>query len=1216
MSALDNFILNDYSYENFKNFIIQSFGEDIGIKTEDSYPYDKSKDNIIKSYTQVCNNISLDSKELAIYAFETKSIHAKITLHKELAKIMSHNTTDAILAVFYDDENTDFRLSLVTKGFDFTQNKLNFSNFYRASFTLGKNAKTKTAKSQLESFINTQTKSFQSLQEAFSVEPVTKAFYEHYKSLYENLSHKLCANMGVFNILQGYEGLSGEKAINAFVKKLLGRIVFLYFLQKKGWLGVKKEDVYGKGDKNFLFSLFNKAKQRGENFYETYLCPLFFESLNSQRKDEYSPLFEGKIPFLNGGLFEESKDSRGKGIETDFIICKILENADFESIFDVFESYNFTIEESTPENEEIGIDPEMLGKIFENLIEYNKENGAFYTPRKIVHFMCKNILTRTLQERIAQISNDQRDSIYNLIFYAQVDDFIQSKAKQLTNIITSLKILDPALGSGAFPMGLLNEILNVLHTLNPTLQKAEIANLKREIIAKQIYGIDIDADAIEVAKLRFWLSIAVDEDTPKPLPNLDFKFMQGNSLIETINGIDVMPNDKTLTRDRQLHDIDINSSIFNKEQVRQLEALFKKYYEPNAPKDSIKKEILKIMKEAFSARIECIDKIIKSEQNNPKVKPKDIAKQQKQILEYEDFKNKLNTLYDDYEKYNFHSDKLFLYNFFFADAFAQGGFDIVIGNPPYIRQEAIPNKNIILNAFKELTYPKILPKDTFAFANSSADIYTYFYAKGLSLLCKGGFLSFITSNKWCRGGYGKNLRELLLNIRVDSHYDFNGVKIFENATVDTAITTLYALPSTESSAIAYALAYKKDAPQAKEHFYSYINHITKQMPQNALSKETFIFSDLSTQNLKNKIETLGTPLKSWDISIYRGILTGYNEAFIIDTNKRNEILSKCDDSEDSLKAYPLSEYRNKLHEVPTSQSVVGVEGEFEREEGATSQFKPLRPLIEKRIDTKNNTILLTERERTAQLIKPILRGRDIKRYSYEWAGLWLIFISWHFPNTYQPKTMQENEQDLKNQYPSLYKHLLSHKEKLSQRNKDETGIRYEWYCLQRYGANYYNEFAKPKIVWNPVSGEYFFTYIRELMYFNNSLFMMTLKEYTKQDNLLLYILGLMNSTLYKWLITQMTNLVEEGKYAYGAKDKIEKLPIPKLSKSQESEFVAIVQKIIDMHKHLKVAQNAQDSHMNLTALNEKLNTLQSQLDSMVYKLYGLDDTEIELIRGG
>ena len=423
--TLDIFLNNAYKHEHFQNFIIESFGKDIDIKTKQRTPYDKHN-SIITAYSQMCENITLDSQSLSIYAFKTTSINAKITLHKEIAEIIKNQPEiNAMLAVFYD-ESKEFRLSLVTQGFDYEKNKTTFSNLRRQSFTLGENTKTKTAKLQLQGFLDKE-KTLKNLQEAFSTEPISKEFYRDYERLYKDLSQKLCQNQATLKILDNYEGLNGEKAVNAFVKKLLGRIVFLYFLQKKGWLGVAQNASYGEGDKNFLFSLFIKATQNNEFFYTKYLCPLFFETLNTERKNDYSPHFDCKIPFLNGGLFEEYRDKQGKGIERDFVLTQSLENTDFKAIFDVFENYNFTIEESTPDNQEIGIDPEMLGKVFENLIDYNKSSGAFYTPREIVHFMCKNVLTRTLQERIlhdeSHLTQDtesphaHKDSLYNFIFY-------------------------------------------------------------------------------------------------------------------------------------------------------------------------------------------------------------------------------------------------------------------------------------------------------------------------------------------------------------------------------------------------------------------------------------------------------------------------------------------------------------------------------------------------------------------------------------------------------------------------------------------------------------------------------------------------------------------------------------------------------------------------------------------------------------------------------
>ncbi|WP_334090020.1 Eco57I restriction-modification methylase domain-containing protein [Helicobacter typhlonius] len=861
--TLDIFLNNAYKHEHFQNFIIESFGKDINIKTEQRTPYDKHN-SIITSYSQMCENITLDSQSLSIYAFKTTSINAKITLHKEIAEIIKNQPEiNAMLAVFYD-ESKEFRLSLVTQGFDYEKNKTTFSNLRRQSFTLGENTKTKTAKLQLQGFLDKE-KTLKNLQEAFSTEPISKEFYRDYERLYKDLSQKLCQNQATLKILDNYEGLNGEKAVNAFVKKLLGRIVFLYFLQKKGWLGVAQNASYGTGDKNFLFSLFIKATQNNEFFYTKYLCPLFFETLNTERKNDYSPHFDCKIPFLNGGLFEEYRDKQGKGIERDFVLTQSLENTDFKAIFDVFENYNFTIEESTPDNQEIGIDPEMLGKVFENLIDYNKSSGAFYTPREIVHFMCKNVLTRTLQERIlhdeSHLTQDtesphaHKDSLYNFIFYKQSDDFIAQNAKQLTQAITSLKILDPAIGSGAFPMGMLSEILEALHTLNPSLQKQDLARYKREIIEQQIYGIDIDADAIEIAKLRFWLSIAVDEDTPSPLPNLDFKFMQGNALIESINGIEIIPSD--LNAPQHQKDLwgktsNANASLFDKSQTNKLEALFLQYYEPNAQKAQLKAEILSIMKEAFDERIKQIDENIQSIKANPKSKPKERTKQQEEILQYESFKHDLDALLKDYEEHNFHTDKLFLYRFFFAPVFANGGFDIVIGNPPYIKEA--DNKKLFDGTRHLRTY------------QGKMDIWYHFVGLGFDIVKNKGIVTFIATNNWTTNTGAKSLRNVILTeSQILNLIDFGSYMCFNAASIQTMVMEFQKRDSIpESYQINYAKIESKkptdshrEAILKRESFEDNIYLEPSITPSQMLNK-SLTFTDSKQEEVLNKILENGT----------------------------------------------------------------------------------------------------------------------------------------------------------------------------------------------------------------------------------------------------------------------------------------------------------------------------------------------------------------------
>lgn len=396
-------------------------------------------------------------------------------------------------------------------------------------------------------------------------------------------------------------------------------------------------------------------------------------------------------------------------------------------------------------------------------------------------------------------------------------------------------------------------------------------------------------------------------------------------------------------------------------------------------------------------------------------------------------------------------------------------------------------------------------------------------------------MSYITSNKYTRAGYGEALREFLLkNVKVLEYTDLNGIKVFDSATVDTSI-----------------LCFEKS--KSKDNKFKYLalsNEILKtcaydiglykdfaEFSQNSLNKESFTFSDENTSALKAKIERIGTPLKEWQgLNIYRGILTGYNEAFIITTEKRNEILANCKDE--------------------------------------------------------------AEKERTAKLIRKMLRGRDIKRYSYEWAGLWVIFIPWHFPNVEKPKTMSENEQDLKEQYPSLYKHLLSHKERLSKRNKDETGIRYEWYCLQRWGANYYQEFEKEKIVYSEIVRKpQFYLDVNLNFYAEATSFILTGEN-------LKYLIAFLNNDFVAFIFKTFYaggNLGENG-FRY-KKAFLEKLPIPKInSKNQKlaNELVNLVDEILKAKE--------QDKNANTQELENKIN-------SLVYKLYNLTEEEIKIIEG-
>ncbi len=448
------------------------------------------------------------------------------------------------------------------------------------------------------------------------------------------------------------------------------------------------------------------------------------------------------------------------------------------------------------------------------------------------------------------------------------------------------------------------------------------------------------------------------------------------------------------------------------------------------------------------------------------------------------------------------------------------GFDCIIGNPPYIRQEQIKDIKPLL----QKQYP--------GFYNSTADIYTYFFALSYHLLKEKGFNAFITSNKYARAKYGAQLRELLLKkTTIVSYMELNALKVFESAAVDTSIMSFIKQEPPKES----GFKYYEPTPDDKNDLKS-----ARPLPmrQNALSTESFIFANASFLDLRGKMESVGAPLKDWDIQINYGIKTGANEAFIIPTEKREEILNACKTQE--------------------------------------------------------------ERKRTETLIKPILRGKDIKRYSYEWTDLWVIFIPWHFPNTNNPKNMEENEQDFSIHYPIIYSHLLSHKDKLLKRNKDETGKRYEWYCLQRWAANYYQDFEKEKIVYPETSQGAYFIYENSGIFLEKTAFMIVSDAYN-----LKLLTALLNSKLITFYFKNFCGGCILGKSGYQYnKHALEKIPIPQITKSNKPT----ADKITDGAKAILEAKEK----------DPKANTqeLEKEIDALVYQLYNLTDEEIKTIEEG
>ncbi|RVY16622.1 class I SAM-dependent DNA methyltransferase [Helicobacter pylori] len=970
------------------------------------------------------------------------------------------------------------------------------------------------------------------------------------------------------------------------------------------------------------FNHFNHSKKpflTTENFNDfNALNTLFFEVLAKKNNERLKEIKEDKIlekiPYLNSSLFDKTPLEL-KGYEIKFLDNKKLElyqnsvlkkdkkyqeEKDWtllEYLFEFLRLYKFTttpkdIKDNQNKSESRLINPSVLGLVFEKLNGYKE--GSFYTPSFITSYMCKESITSIVRDKFNAIYQWDCKDLEAL--KGKIDrNFSNEKAKEYLQLLLTLRICDPAVGSGHFLVSALNEMVWVayklgliasLHRYELKLENDEIIihhtqtgeifnykkphsendphhqiqkelfELKKDIIENCLFGVDINPNSCEITKLRLWIELlkysyyifekGKNTNALETLPNIDINIKCANSLISRFNlndDLKKIPNIKQKIQEYKdlvaqykdpnpLYPLN-KADLINK--IQDLKNTFSLTLKDPKTKAELEKAIEKhIKKYNFFALddkslLDGLDYFIPSLFGTLKLSPKEEEEAFASYGRIRALRKKLDDALSGREYQN-----AFEWRFEFPEVLDDEGdflgFDCIIGNPPYIRQEHI----------KDLK--PLLQKQYQDFYNSTADIYTYFFALSYHLLKEKGFNAFITSNKYARAKYGAKLREWLLKkTTIVSYMELNALKVFESATVDTSIMNFIKQTPPKESVFKYYEPTENDKNDLES-----TPHLS--MKQNALSTESFIFANATLLDLRDKMENIGTPLKDWDIQIYRGILTGANEAFIIPTEKRDEILKNCDDVQKDERG-------------------------------------------------------MSERERTKELIKPILRGKDIKRYSYEWAGEWIIFIPWHFPNTDSPKSMEENEQDFSIHYPIIYAHLLSHKDELLKRNKDETGKRYEWYCLQRWAASYYQDFEKEKIVYGEIVQEprfYLDNGECELGYFyaEATSFILTGEH-------LHYLLGMLHSKLITFAFKTFYaggGLGESG-YRY-KKAFIERLPIPKITE-----------------KNQELARKITDGTKQILALKEKdpkANTqgLEKEIDALVYQLYHLTDEEIKIIEDG
>ena len=840
-----------------------------------------------------------DGKQLAIFTVEVADsisiVRNRQGLREIAAKHIDQNIIHGSLAFFYNKKQADYRFSFIAKeaSIDLETGELikGETKPKRYTYLLGSNEACTTPAKRMLVLADKKEKGavdINQLKEVFSVEALNKDFFKTYKAHYEKFWKYLADEENPYRTklidTEKDDKVKQEKPIRDFTKKLLGRIVFLHFLQKKGWMGCSPNTKdWIDGEPRFMQQLFEDFA-KPEHFQSQCLTHLFFETLNTKRPNDTfevkglnGKLNGSRVPYLNGGLFEPEKNKATLKIDfpADF----------FKELLDFFEQYNFTIDENSPDDHEVGIDPEMLGHIFENLLEDNRDKGAFYTPKEIVQYMCKESLIQYLLNTF----QEQKD-IEQFIRFHTVSPLLAEKenAVLLNKKLDVIKVCDPAIGSGAFPIGMLQEIFEAKRFIYPYLKTNKDfkpAEIKKNIIQNSIYGVDLEKGAVDIAQLRFWLSLVVDELNPHPLPNLDYKIMQGNSLLEKFEGIDLSQMGKSKSDVRiaeperdlfgNLKEDQMKITFSQSDTTQKIQDLIKTFFtiEVSEKKNEIRSEINKLVLQHIEYNLELrenqlhrwINEVVNTENLKIAAKKKydgyvsDLSKLQ-------DTKTQLLKIQETDER------PYFLWHLYFMDVFEQGGFDVMIGNPPYIQLQKMGKETDILQESGFETFAR------------TGDIYCLFYEKGFDLLKKNeGVLSYITSNSWMKTKYGESLRKFFIEkTNPIKLLNFEDTQIFPSATVEVNI--LIAKKQLNSKKTE-SVALKQDSIRKTIHQYFEENNSRL----DSLDNSEWILLSKNDHLIKKHIEEVSTPLSSYNLQISRGIITGLNEAFIIPESEKREL---------------------------------------------------------------------------------------------------------------------------------------------------------------------------------------------------------------------------------------------------------------------------------------------------------------------------------------
>lgn len=1105
MASIEKNILNTlsqaYDREKWKETLMEVF-KNVQL-FEEAQTVDKVHKDI-REFKQL-GNVQLENGEMiALYELVVEDSinlrYNRVSLNKIVSSTIDEIDINGVIAIFQKG-TADYRMTFSASQTTYDEETEDFiessTDAKRFTYFLGENAACKTPALQLAEMSTKESLSLEDIEKAFNVEVVSKQFFDDYVAQFNFLVNELISAPTIFPSVFNKK----EIEVRNYVKRLMGRLVFLKFIEKKGWLGVPAENTnWEGGDYKFIEHFFKMAKENNEAeiFVSNYLNPLFYQALNqSGRTNNVFELTGTKVPFLSGGLFEPDSEAQQR---------VNFKESTLDNLFDFYSRYNFTIDEYDTSDKEVGIDPEMLGHIFENLLEDNKDKGAFYTPKEIVHYMCQESLKEYLKTTFENNNVWPEEEEKQKELEQTISNFVEKKEtasiidydRLVATALKEVKICDPAIGSGAFPMGLLSEIyllIKNLHDASPDIvgevwgmmgEDWEPNTVKKNIIQNSIYGVDIEAGAVDIARLRFWLSLIIEEDEPQALPHLDYKIVVGDSLVSKLDDT-IIDIDWEIVDGAQTDMFGNPHAERNRELLKKISELQAKFFQPDSDQKTLSLELRNLK---IDLLIEQLNLMVKTKglESKPTGSGRGIAKQMELWLETQEWINQIGRLkrlkQDQDATLNFFDYKLDFPEVMNPEVNQNPGFDIVIGNPPYLRIQGLRKVDD--------KYATELSK-RFESATGSFDLYVLFTEKSLMLTKGDGILNFIMPVKWVNAAFGIGLRKLMQREKAANKIiSFEAHQVF-NASTYTGLQWF----KRDSKELKY-YQLSQDLPDTNKlgtFLYSLNEKSFNTYEQNILNEEGWTLTDKITAEILDKINLQPKSVKDIFEKIFQGIATSKDSVYFIM------------DAEDDGKY--IKGYSKELNEIVT---------------------------IER------------------GLVKPLLKGDQVHRYKKLSTRNYVIFPY----KIKESKADLYTEVELRELFPLGYQYIKRNERVLRNRERGRLMNDSLWY---RYiYPKSLTLFDSPKLICPDICLGGNYAYDKKGEFYDTT----TLYGYIKYEDIeqsFEYFLGILNSNLV-WYFLKNTGTVLANGYFRFMPRYVKEIPIYIPNSTQEKYIVEKVNKIL------------------------------------------------------